>query len=329
MRDGVRIALRIYRPEGAGAHPTLFAVSPYRYDNDDLPAYPLFLWRETGPIEWYVEHGYAYVHADTRGTGYSEGEYGFLDRAEQNDLCDVIEWIAEQPWSNGRVGGIGQSYYAMSQWFMGIVARPTWLASRYTMGWRIRTASSPIRAVSRATSCPTGTRRAYACRTVFPPTASIRAGCRAISPSDARAPALRRLLARTLGRRAAARDQRPAALDRRVGEARPAPARQHPGLRLARGPSGWPSPPRPPRLVDARLRRRAVPPEVLLPFYERFLKGAENGFERRSAVTYSVKNTGDERDVASWPPPATGTKTCISARSERCGHVAQRRYVAH
>ena len=70
MRDGVDIGLRIYRPDGSGRYPALFAASPYRYDNNLLPCSPLFLWRETGPVEWYVEEqGYAYVHADVRGSG--------------------------------------------------------------------------------------------------------------------------------------------------------------------------------------------------------------------------------------------------------------------
>lgn len=125
VRNGLRMAARIYRPDGAGPFPALFATSPYRYDNNDLPAQPMFLWRETGPIEWYVqEHGYAYVHADVRGTGRSEGEFEFLGIREQTDLYDVIEWIGSQPWSNGKVGGIGQSYYAMAQWFMGIQNPP-------------------------------------------------------------------------------------------------------------------------------------------------------------------------------------------------------------
>ena len=124
VRDGARIALRIYRPDGAGPFPALLAASPYRYDNNELPAYPLFLWRETGPIDWYVEQGYAYVHMDVRGTGLSDGEFSFMSRAEQQDLYDVIEWLAQQPWSNGKVGGIGQSYYCMLQWFMGIQNPP-------------------------------------------------------------------------------------------------------------------------------------------------------------------------------------------------------------
>ena len=81
MRDGVRIALKIYQPDAEGAYPTLFVASPYQYDTDDLPSLPIFLWRETGPIEWYVEHGYAYVRMDVRGSGKSEGVYGYLDLA--------------------------------------------------------------------------------------------------------------------------------------------------------------------------------------------------------------------------------------------------------
>lgn len=127
MRDGVEIATRIYRPDGAGPFPVLYAASPYRYDNNELPATPQFLWRETGPIEWYVEQGYAYVHADVRGTGMSGGSFGLFGADEQRDHYEIIEWIATQPWSNGKVGGIGQSYYAMSQWHMGI-QRPPHLA---------------------------------------------------------------------------------------------------------------------------------------------------------------------------------------------------------
>jgi predicted acyl esterase len=118
MSDGVRIAAALFLPEGAGRYPVLLAASPYRFDNDAAPAIPLFLWRETGPIGWYLKQGYAYVHMDTRGTGRSGGEYQYQCRREQRDLYEVIEWLARQPWSNGKVGGIGQSYFARSQWFM-------------------------------------------------------------------------------------------------------------------------------------------------------------------------------------------------------------------
>ena len=118
MRDGVRISLCVYRPDSAGRFPALFAASPYQYEMDDVPAYPLFLWRETGPVEWYVGLGYAYVHADVRGAGRSQGEFEFMGPNEQQDYLELIAWIVRQPWCNGRVGGIGQSYYAMAQWLM-------------------------------------------------------------------------------------------------------------------------------------------------------------------------------------------------------------------
>jgi len=118
MRDGVRLSVAVYRPDGGGRVPALFAASPYQHAFDAVPAFPLFLWRETGPIAWYVSQGYAYVHADVRGSGQSEGEFGFMDAAEQDDYVELIAWIVRQDWCNGKVGGIGQSYYAMAQWLM-------------------------------------------------------------------------------------------------------------------------------------------------------------------------------------------------------------------
>jgi uncharacterized protein len=118
MRDGVKIAAALYLPKGGKRSPTLLAASPYRFDNNIAPALPVFLWRETGPIEWYLDEGYAFVHMDVRGTGRSGGEYRYMCREEQQDLVEVIAWIARQKWSNGRVGGIGQSYYARMQWCM-------------------------------------------------------------------------------------------------------------------------------------------------------------------------------------------------------------------
>ena len=124
MRDGETLYAALFLPKEPGRYPTLFAASPYRFDNDYAPAYPMYLWRETGPVAWYVDHGYAFLHMDVRGTGRSGGEYRFLDEVEQHDLYDAIEWIATQPWSDGNVGGIGQSYYAVMQWFMAIQSPP-------------------------------------------------------------------------------------------------------------------------------------------------------------------------------------------------------------
>ena len=51
VRDGTQIAAAVYAPEGGGRFPAVLAASPYRYDNNTLPAGPQFLWRATGPIE--------------------------------------------------------------------------------------------------------------------------------------------------------------------------------------------------------------------------------------------------------------------------------------
>ena len=122
--DGVELAVAVYRPAAGGPFPALFAASPYRFDNNALPAGPQFLWRETGPIDFYVREGYAFVHLDLRGCGRSGGEFGFLDRREQQDLYDAVGWVAAQDWCTGKVGSIGQSYYCMTQWFLGAMNPP-------------------------------------------------------------------------------------------------------------------------------------------------------------------------------------------------------------
>ena len=116
MRDGARLAVDIYRPIADGSFPALLAISPYGKDWASLPALPAFSFRQTGPIEWYVERGYAYIHADARGTGKSEGHFRPLGLAMQDDLYDLVEWIADQPWCTGKVGMIGACYYGAAQW---------------------------------------------------------------------------------------------------------------------------------------------------------------------------------------------------------------------
>ena len=59
-----------------------------------------------------------------RGAGQSEGEFEFMGLNEQQDYLELIAWIVKQPWCNGRIGGIGQSYYAMAQWLMATYAPP-------------------------------------------------------------------------------------------------------------------------------------------------------------------------------------------------------------
>lgn len=116
MRDGVRIACDVYRPKTPGQYPVLFAASPYIKDSVDLPSSSMYRYRETGDIGKWVGRGYAYVHADVRGSGKSEGTYDVWGPKEQSDYCEMIEWAGTREWSTGKVGMIGESYYGMNQW---------------------------------------------------------------------------------------------------------------------------------------------------------------------------------------------------------------------
>ena len=86
-------------------YPEILAGSTNKYQN----------WETTDPERW-VPHGYAVVRVDSRGAGWSPG---FMDPGcprEIEDLYQCIEWAGTQPWSNGKVGMLGISYYAGNQW---------------------------------------------------------------------------------------------------------------------------------------------------------------------------------------------------------------------
>jgi putative CocE/NonD family hydrolase len=307
VRDGARMAVRIYRPEGSGNFPTLFATSAYRYDNNALPAYPLFLWRETGPIEWYVQQGYAYVHADVRGTGFSEGDYQFFGRREQQDLYDVIEWIARQPWSNGKVGGIGQSYYAMAQWFMGVENPPHLACIAPYDGL-----NDPYRYMGYPGGIE-GTFLSYWFNS------SVRVPN--LYPANGENP---RFVVPDLFlevQRHPFYDDfwRERAAAERLGQIQVPVfsigvwAKQD--LHLAGNILGYQHARGPKKLAitgtptafssmmdfaDVEFHKR-----YLLPFYDRYLKGLKTDFEQRPNVEYIVRNTGVTRAFETWPPAAT------------------------
>ena len=107
MEDGVRLAASLLLPgsvEGGEAAPVVLEALPYR-KADATASYRPEYERLCG------EYGYAVARVDLRGTGSSEGvatdEY---PASEQADLCQVIGWLAGQPWSTGSVGMYGTSY---------------------------------------------------------------------------------------------------------------------------------------------------------------------------------------------------------------------------
>src|SRR5690349_5037833 len=76
----------------------------------------------------YVDHGYARVNTDVRGSGKSGGALCLLCSREQRDVYDVVEWVARQPWSNGHVALYGYSYSAITS-LLGAALQPPHLTT--------------------------------------------------------------------------------------------------------------------------------------------------------------------------------------------------------
>jgi predicted acyl esterase len=113
VRDGTRLLADVHRPDADGRFPALIAASPYPRQLQDLGAPTGLI--EAGTSDFWVPRGYGHVIANLRGTVGSGGTYTFFDEQEREDLFDLVEWVAAQPWCDGNVGMIGISYYAMSQ----------------------------------------------------------------------------------------------------------------------------------------------------------------------------------------------------------------------
>ncbi len=112
-RDGTKLMADVHRPERPGRYPVLIAASPYPRQVQDLGAPMGFI--EAGSTDYFVPRGYVHLIANCRGTGGSGGVFGFFNAQERQDMYDLVEWAAAQPWSDGNVGMIGISYFAMTQ----------------------------------------------------------------------------------------------------------------------------------------------------------------------------------------------------------------------
>jgi predicted acyl esterase len=123
MRDGTLLYADLFRPEGGDERfPAIMNISVYQKDKlwvppEDLEekANPHMNWETVNPL-WWCPRGYACVRVDSRGTGKSPGKSDPSSYQESLDYYDAIEWIAKRSWCSGRIGLLGVSYHASSQW---------------------------------------------------------------------------------------------------------------------------------------------------------------------------------------------------------------------
>jgi predicted acyl esterase len=131
LRDGITIYTDVFRPVGNKTVPGIIAWGPYGKEIggqwlDDVPfrsGVPLSRVSELQKFEapdpaYWVDKGYAVLNPDARGAYYSEGNITYWGRQLAEDGYDFVEWAAAQPWSSGKLGFSGNSYLAISQWFI-------------------------------------------------------------------------------------------------------------------------------------------------------------------------------------------------------------------
>ena len=135
MRDGATVYADIYRPDCTEKVPVILAWSfygkrPLAYGGewnvrgvkpDTISKYTKF--ESPDPLYWCHE-GYAIANADDRGSGYSDGDHEYWGTQDGRDGYDFIEWIAKQPWCNGKVSMSGTSALAMAQWYIAAQCPP-------------------------------------------------------------------------------------------------------------------------------------------------------------------------------------------------------------
>lgn len=122
------VRCNVYRPKTSDKVPVLVTYGPYGKDIPYKDFHPQSFsevnpeqrsehsaWETPDPKYWTTQ-GYAVVRADERGTGQSVGKLDTMSRGTSEAFFDVVEWAAEQPWSSGKVGLLGISYFAGSQW---------------------------------------------------------------------------------------------------------------------------------------------------------------------------------------------------------------------
>jgi predicted acyl esterase len=147
MDDGLVLRADVFRPVKEGKFPVILSYGPYAKNLAFQDGYPsawqrmaekhpdvtagssnLYQsWEVVDPEKW-VPHDYACVRVDSRGAGCSPGFIDHFSPRETKDFYDCIEWAGVQPWSNGKVGLNGISYYGINQWHVASL-RPPHLAA--------------------------------------------------------------------------------------------------------------------------------------------------------------------------------------------------------
>lgn len=117
MRDGVSMQADVWRPDDDLRHPVLLQRTPY----NRADSFAVIVNAGIEPLRAVAE-GFVVVISDTRGRFGSQGRFDPF-RTEAADGYDTVQWLAAQPYSNGRVGMYGASYYAATQ-LLAAIARP-------------------------------------------------------------------------------------------------------------------------------------------------------------------------------------------------------------
>jgi hypothetical protein len=143
MDDGLVLRADIFRPRRERRYPVILSYGPYGKGLAFQDGYPsawqrmaeqhpdvsagssnLYQsWEVVDPEKW-VPHEYACVRVDSRGCGCSPGVIDHFSPRETKDFYDCIEWAGVQPWSSGKVGLNGISYYAINQWHVATLQPP-------------------------------------------------------------------------------------------------------------------------------------------------------------------------------------------------------------
>ena len=120
MSDGITIDADIFKPDSSEKFPAILGVHPYekKLQTDAMMPHGLNMANggiEAGDYNFFVRRGYVHIIANSRGSGNSGGTYTNYGPREVQDNCEIIEWIADQPWCDGNVGMFGVSAFAVSQ----------------------------------------------------------------------------------------------------------------------------------------------------------------------------------------------------------------------